>query len=119
MRFHWEWLNQHDLWLPLCDRTARRVAAEAEGSFAGHTTPTARLVEPGATPSTKSWGDWQPATQGDARFEFENLSVTAGDELSFDSCRLVFAVPVWLGGAEDLIQHGRGINPGGQSEREH
>jgi ketosteroid isomerase-like protein len=31
----------------------------------------------------KSWGDWQPKTQGDARFELENLSVTAGDQVAF------------------------------------
>ena len=31
----------------------------------------------------KSWGDWQPETQGDARFELENLSVTAGEQVAF------------------------------------
>lgn len=31
----------------------------------------------------KSWGTWQPETQGEARFEIENLSVTAGDQVAF------------------------------------
>lgn len=31
----------------------------------------------------KSWGDWQPETQGEARFEIEDLSVTAGDQVAF------------------------------------
>ena len=33
MRFNWEWQNQGQNWLPLCDRTARRVSAGAKTSF--------------------------------------------------------------------------------------
>jgi hypothetical protein len=29
MRFNWEWREDGEKWLPLCDRVARRVAAEA------------------------------------------------------------------------------------------
>lgn len=31
----------------------------------------------------KSWDDWQPDTQGEARFELEDLSVTAGADVAF------------------------------------
>lgn len=30
-----------------------------------------------------SWDEWQPETAGEGRFEFEELEVTAGDELAF------------------------------------
>lgn len=31
----------------------------------------------------QSWDDWQPDNQGELRFEFEDLSVTAGSGLAF------------------------------------
>lgn len=37
----------------------------------------------------------------------------------FESRRLVVYVPVRLRGAEDFVQDGSGLTPGGQREREH
>lgn len=31
----------------------------------------------------ESWGDWQPENQGEARFEIEDLSVMAEDQVAF------------------------------------
>lgn len=31
----------------------------------------------------KSWDDWQPDAQGEMRFELEDLSITAGEEVGF------------------------------------
>ncbi len=31
----------------------------------------------------KSWDDWQPDVQGEMRFELEDLSITAGDDVGF------------------------------------
>lgn len=31
----------------------------------------------------RSWDDWQPETQGESRFELEDLSVTAGPDIAF------------------------------------
>ena len=31
----------------------------------------------------RSWDDWQPETQGESRFELEDLSVTAGPGIAF------------------------------------
>ena len=37
----------------------------------------------GADAYRKSWGDWQPETQGDGKFGFKNLLITAGDDVAF------------------------------------
>jgi len=34
----------------------------------------------------RSWEDWQPQTQGEGKFDLENLSVTAGAEVAFAHC---------------------------------
>jgi ketosteroid isomerase-like protein len=34
----------------------------------------------------RSWDDWQPETQGEGKFDLENLSVTAGAEVAFAHC---------------------------------
>lgn len=31
----------------------------------------------------RSWGDWQPETQAEAQFDFENLTVTSGLDVAF------------------------------------
>lgn len=31
----------------------------------------------------RSWDDWQPDTQGEGRFELEDLSITAGSDIAF------------------------------------
>jgi ketosteroid isomerase-like protein len=37
----------------------------------------------GADAYKKSWGDWQPETQGEGKFGFTKLSVTANDDMAF------------------------------------
>ncbi|HEY0802377.1 MAG TPA: nuclear transport factor 2 family protein [Steroidobacteraceae bacterium] len=34
----------------------------------------------------RSWGDWQPETQGDTRFDLEDLSVTATADMAAAHC---------------------------------
>lgn len=31
----------------------------------------------------RSWGDWQPETQGEVQFDLEDLSITAGSDVAF------------------------------------
>jgi ketosteroid isomerase-like protein len=31
----------------------------------------------------RSWADWQPEVQGESRFDFENLTITAGTDIAF------------------------------------
>jgi ketosteroid isomerase-like protein len=33
-----------------------------------------------------SWDEWQPETQGEGRFELQNLSITAGADVAFAYC---------------------------------
>lgn len=33
-----------------------------------------------------SWDEWQPQTEGEAVFELENLTITAGDDVAFAHC---------------------------------
>jgi ketosteroid isomerase-like protein len=40
----------------------------------------------GAETYRRSWDDWQPATRGQARFDLEDLSVTAGAEVAYATC---------------------------------
>lgn len=40
----------------------------------------------GAESYRRSWGDWQPKTQGDAVFALEDLSITAGVDTAFAFC---------------------------------
>lgn len=37
----------------------------------------------GAAAYRKSWDDWQPETQGEGRFDWEDLQVTSDDNLAF------------------------------------
>jgi len=37
----------------------------------------------GAEAYRRSWGDWQPETQGEGQFELQDLSVCAGDTVAF------------------------------------
>jgi ketosteroid isomerase-like protein len=37
----------------------------------------------GADSYRRSWDDWQPDTHGEAMFDFENLTVTAGNDVAF------------------------------------
>ena|SRR5438477_9646979 len=34
----------------------------------------------------RSWGDWQPQTQGDARFDLEDLSIAATSDMAAAHC---------------------------------
>jgi ketosteroid isomerase-like protein len=40
----------------------------------------------GAAAYRKSWGDWQPDTQGEGQFELQDLLVTADERVAFASC---------------------------------
>lgn len=33
-----------------------------------------------------SWDEWQPQTEGEAVFDLENLTITAGDDVAFAHC---------------------------------
>jgi ketosteroid isomerase-like protein len=44
------------------------------------------LMYTSAAAYRKSWDDWQPQTQGDSRFDIEDLSVAAGDQVAFAHC---------------------------------
>lgn len=37
----------------------------------------------GAAAYRASWGDWQPDTQGEGKFDVEDLQITAGDDVAF------------------------------------
>jgi ketosteroid isomerase-like protein len=37
----------------------------------------------GAAAYRASWGDWQPETQGEGRFDIEDLAITTGDDVAF------------------------------------
>lgn len=34
----------------------------------------------------RSWGDWQPNTQGEDKFELQDLSVVSSDDIAFAHC---------------------------------
>ena len=34
----------------------------------------------------RSWGDWQPNTQGEGKFELPDLSVVSGNDVCFVHC---------------------------------
>jgi ketosteroid isomerase-like protein len=34
----------------------------------------------------RSWDEWQPDTQGEGRFDLQNLSITTGTDVAFASC---------------------------------
>ena len=40
----------------------------------------------GAAAYRASWGDWQPDTVGPTRFDLQDLTITAGDEVGFAHC---------------------------------
>lgn len=40
----------------------------------------------GSAAYRKSWGDWQPETQGEGKFDLEDLVVTVGGDAAFAHC---------------------------------
>ena len=40
----------------------------------------------GAAAYRRSWGDWHPDTQGEGKFELQDLAVVAGDDVAFAHC---------------------------------
>lgn len=41
------------------------------------------MMYAGAEAYKRSWDEWQPGTQGDAVFNLENLTITAGSDVAF------------------------------------
>jgi ketosteroid isomerase-like protein len=40
----------------------------------------------GAAAYRRSWGDWQPDTQGEGQFELRDLSIVSGSDVAFAHC---------------------------------
>ena len=40
----------------------------------------------GAAAYRRSWGDWQPNTQGEAKFELQDLSIVSSNDVAFAHC---------------------------------